>query len=711
MFLRLTSLSLRLTRFAAIVFLFGMVAANTAHAAERTAHQLYDALNALHIDPATAYHIKPEDRIELRRADAKISFDQGELLFFAPLDGQVNGVVFAGRGHILSLPRDSVEKQQLARFLGAPILDQDFTSAYIRFSDSTAEDLQKQLEKIPIATESDSTAAARWEPILERNAPAQSLRFVLGTLLAAHQPYFYAQLDGFATGPFDLLIDPLRMEPFVLGQSGKNSTYSSYDVWASYKLPGIAAPAVDFRAIHYAIDTSILPDRSLHASADITVRSEAAGDRFLIFSLSRALEIESITGPTGQALEFFQNEGLTRHQRSVQGNDYLLVTLPAGIPHNSEFPIHLKYRGNIIDDAGNDVLFVGARESWYPHLGDSADFATYDLTMRWPRRLRLIATGTKLDEREDGDFRVGHWKTEKPVAVAGFNLGEYATISVNAQNYAIDVYANHQLEQQLAQRLEPNVAPLPSFGGHSGAPRPSLMSRDLSPAAPSPSAALKQLGQNIDASIRFFESWSGPFPYRSLSVSQIPGTFGQGWPGLLYLSTLSFLPDDAQRHAGLSDTSREHFTELVPFHEVAHQWWGNVVGWSSYRDQWIDEAMANYLTLLFAETRKIRTTRYICGWSAIANCSLPSRPIPTSRPAMSAHWPSVRASILPNRPTPTTTSSTPKAPGLSTCCARCCVSPAPSLMPAFTICLKRSPPNTLTALSPPKTSVAKSKRS
>ena len=55
---------------------------------------------------------------------------------------------------------------------------------------------------------------------------------------------------------------------------------------------------------------------------------------------------------------------------------------------------------------------------------------------------------------------------------------------------------------------------------------------------------------------------------------------------------------------GLSRNAQEHFSELVPFHEVAHQWWGNVVGWSSYRDQWIDEAMANYLALLFADTRK-----------------------------------------------------------------------------------------------------------
>jgi aminopeptidase N len=126
----------------------------------------------------------------------------------------------------------------------------------------------------------------------------------------------------------------------------------------------------------------------------------------------------------------------------------------------------------------------------------------------------------------------------------------------------------------------------------------------LSANAPSPADTLKQLAKQIDSSIRFYENFSGPFPYRNLSVSQIPGTFGQGWPGLLYISTFSFLPATAQQRAGLSASSQEHFTELVPFHEVAHQWWGNVVGWSSYRDQWIDEAISNYLALMFADSQK-----------------------------------------------------------------------------------------------------------
>jgi len=125
------------------------------------------------------------------------------------------------------------------------------------------------------------------------------------------------------------------------------------------------------------------------------------------------------------------------------------------------------------------------------------------------------------------------------------------------------------------------------------------------PVPPSPADALKQLGKEIDSSIRFYETFSGPFPLRNLSVSQIPGTFAQGWPGLLYISTYSFLSSDAQQRAGLTTTGQEHYTELVPYHEVAHQWWGNVVGWSSYRDQWINEAIAQYLALLFADTKKI----------------------------------------------------------------------------------------------------------
>jgi aminopeptidase N len=89
-----------------------------------------------------------------------------------------------------------------------------------------------------------------------------------------------------------------------------------------------------------------------------------------------------------------------------------------------------------------------------------------------------------------------------------------------------------------------------------------------------------------------------------LAISPIPGEFGQGWPGLVYLSTLAFLPPAAQQRAGLGPRTQEQFTELLPFHEVAHQWWGNTVASRSYHDQWIQEALANYLSLLYADSKR-----------------------------------------------------------------------------------------------------------
>jgi hypothetical protein len=588
---------------AKFIALWCLLAPAVSAATERTPHELYDALNALRIDPAAVYHIAPANRIELRRGDAILSFDEGTLAFFSPLDGQITGAAFAGRGHALALPRDPVEKQQMGYFLGAPVLDQEFFTAYLRFTDDTADEFLRQFRSAKLVPLVDTISVAPWESALARLNQGHTLRILFDRFSQHPKPYFYAGLEGAATGFFDVVLDMQHEEPFLLGQYHKSGANTFYDVWTSHGIPGVPSNPAAFHALSYSIDTSILSDNSLAASASVRVRAETGGERMLVFQLSRALTLEKVTNDKDEPLAFFQNEGMSLQERSVRGNDYLDVVLREAPARNQEFTLHFRYHGNVIENAGNGVLFVGARESWYPHLGDSAEFSSYELTMRWPRRLRLLATGSKLEEHEDGDFRVSHWKTDKPASVAGFNLGEYATASVASSGHSIDVYANRQLEQSLQNRLssDSEVIPVPSgpFGsastGHSLPPMAS---------PPSPADALKQLGKEIDSSIHFYETFSGPFPFHNLSVSQIPGTFAQGWPGLLYLSTFSFLTPEAQHRAGLSIAGQEHFTELVPYHEVAHQWWGNVVGWSGYRDQWIDEGIANYLALLFADTKK-----------------------------------------------------------------------------------------------------------
>jgi aminopeptidase N len=89
-----------------------------------------------------------------------------------------------------------------------------------------------------------------------------------------------------------------------------------------------------------------------------------------------------------------------------------------------------------------------------------------------------------------------------------------------------------------------------------------------------------------------------------MMVAPIPGTFGQGFPGLVYLSTLAYL-DPGERPAGVRDERLQvFFDEILHSHESAHQWWGNVVTTKGIQDDWLLEALANYSALLYIEKRK-----------------------------------------------------------------------------------------------------------
>jgi hypothetical protein len=591
-------------RVRSVLFVFLFLTAPARPAADTSPREVLASLNALRLDPAHVYTISSEDRIELRQGDLVIALERGKLAFFQPYEGHITGFVFSGLGHTLALPRDPAEKQQMARFLGAPVLDQQFVSMYARFTNDAAEDLQGQLTRASLQPAADDAFASLWLPQIERLNPDHSLRILFEKYTKAPRPFFHAAIDGIATGPFDVLLDDMRNENFMLGQARTVNKITYYDVWASYRLPEFSLPLAAFHASHYQVNTTIRTDNSLEGDASIDFRAAASGESVLFTQLSRSLKVDSITLGSGENVVFFQNEGLTEQQLRTRGDDTLCVFFPRPWNAGDTFTLRFHYRGNVIENYGNSVLFVGAHESWYPHYGDAGDFAPYDLTFHWPKHLRLAATGEKSDEREEGDFLVAHWKSTLPFSEAGFNLGEYAVNSVTSGDHTVEVYANKLLEQAILARLarresqsDPPMRP-PFFGSNPAA-------EIMKPATPSPADGLNSLAREVNSSITFFEKYNGPFPFHRLVVSQIPGTFGQGWPGLLYLSTFSFLPPETQQEAGLNSTSQEAFTGIVPVHEVAHQWWGNVVGWSSYRDQWIDEGLAVYLSLLFADAQKV----------------------------------------------------------------------------------------------------------
>src|SRR3974377_2011104 len=107
------------------IFVFLLSLPLGAHAGD-SPRDILTALNALRLDPEAVYVISAKDRIEIHQSDATLYFTDGKLVLFQPFEGRVTGFVFSGIGHVLALPRAPSEKQQLARFLGSPILDQPF---------------------------------------------------------------------------------------------------------------------------------------------------------------------------------------------------------------------------------------------------------------------------------------------------------------------------------------------------------------------------------------------------------------------------------------------------------------------------------------------------------------------------------------------------------------------------------------------------------
>jgi hypothetical protein len=70
------------------------------------------------------------------------------------------------------------------------------------------------------------------------------------------------------------------------------------------------------------------------------------------------------------------------------------------------------------------------------------------------------------------------------------------------------------------------------------------------------------------------------------------------------LMDINSLDDDLSRVRRIRNESPVVFTDVNRdnlVHELAHQWWGGVISWKSYQDQWLTEGLAQFSTLLYLQ--------------------------------------------------------------------------------------------------------------
>jgi hypothetical protein len=124
----------------------------------------------------------------------------------------------------------------------------------------------------------------------------------------------------------------------------------------------------------------------------------------------------------------------------------------------------------------------------------------------------------------------------------------------------------------------------------------------LVPSHPSPVRTQITVGERAARAISYYADRFGPYPYDHLALTQMPGSDSQGWPELVFLSSYAFL-DQEQREQLHYEPFRILLQQSIPAHEAAHQWWGDLVTWNSYRDQWFSEGLANYCALMMLQEK------------------------------------------------------------------------------------------------------------
>ena len=91
--------------------------------------------------------------------------------------------------------------------------------------------------------------------------------------------------------------------------------------------------------------------------------------------------------------------------------------------------------------------------------------------------------------------------------------------------------------------------------------------------------------------MRFYQSLLGDAPYPTFTIaaieSELPG--GHSPP---YFVVLNQPPLTSQYEWRNDPTAFSGFPDFFLAHEVAHQWWGQAVGWRNYHEQWLSEGFA-----------------------------------------------------------------------------------------------------------------------
>lgn len=566
--------------------------------------------------------------LTLKRDVATFTFSSGQFSFLPPVLGRVPGAVFTGEGVFRLEPAVSLERASLRLISGESRVEEAFRSVVFWFTDDTYDEIKRQAQP----TDEASQAGGAWREFHSRarhrtEYPRSFLEYLLqdediknyeadilgGLYNRKEAGEFLACIHGNKHADLRFFVNPRGAMPFLpspeevalvnMDPGGTQDGIWYLTHYAEEWKSGQASNTENRHKVaaeHYQVETAIGRNDHLSAVCKVRIKARLDGVRVIGFGLLPRLRVTRVT---------YKDKDISFIQEGRREDGSFYVIMPEALTAGQSYQIGIEYQGDkVINKEGNGNFSVGARTSWYPSLNAFADRATYDLTFKVPKQFTLVGVGKLEKEWKEEDYAASHWVSDVPLAVAGFNYGLFKRkyVEDKVSHYLIEAYATSEVPDYL-RHYNVSVAPYNPYDRDMRPPP----EQSLTPSAMAQSALVD--AQNA---IRLFDAWFGDAPYGRIAITQQPAfNFGQSWPTLVYLPVSAFL-DSTQRWmlmGGNAFRFADFIQEVTP-HEVSHQWWGHMVGWASYHDQWLSEGFADFSAGLFLQQVEHDNTKYQKYW-------------------------------------------------------------------------------------------------
>ncbi|WP_426245591.1 M1 family metallopeptidase [Nocardioides sp. LHG3406-4] len=335
--------------------------------------------------------------------------------------------------------------------------------------------------------------------------------------------------------------------------------------------PDAGDPGVD--ALHYDLELAWSPTRRrLDGTATITLRATTDAPR-LQLDLGPSLKPRSVTLDGADVPFSHPGKDLVVDAPVTGDQQYELVVTYRGEPAPVPAPTRradFSVTGMTVTDAGElwTMQEPFGAYTWYPVNDQPADKALYDFTITTDAPFTGVANGELVESVTDKGRTTTRWHLDTPAS------SYLTTMAVGDYQHSADTTSSGLTIDYWYPRGLPEALPL-----------------------------LRKAPHAVD----WVEERLGPYPFSTL--------------GLVVTDAVSAMETQTMVTLGTGDYV---LSEPVIMHEIAHQWYGDIVSPSDWRDVWLNEGMTMYLQAGYeADLAGVPVAEELADYAGACRASLP----------------------------------------------------------------------------------------